>query len=90
MIEAAIESGCPLWVLRLLIFAHRMPRALGAWGSASDVICAEQTIVPGCHCATVMLQLLMLGPLRQGHAGSRRVMLSASAGDFGLQRHGAP
>ena len=88
LIQAAIESNFPLWILKLLISMYRMPRVLDMQGVASDVIRAEQTIVPGCHFATVMLQLLLLGPLRQVQSSFRCVMLSVNVDDFALQRNG--
>eukprot|EP00959_Pyramimonas_sp_CCMP1952_P342762 7180722-Pyramimonas_sp.AAC.1 len=47
LVEAAIDSGYPLWQLKLSLELYRAPRILSLGGASSDPILSEQSVLPG-------------------------------------------
>eukprot|EP00959_Pyramimonas_sp_CCMP1952_P468406 9493209-Pyramimonas_sp.AAC.1 len=63
LLQAAMATQFPLRQLKLLITLYRAPRILDLDGRASQVIHSLQSVIPGCHFATLMVQLALLQPL---------------------------
>ena len=63
LLDAARKSGFPLRQLRLLIAAHRSPRALEYAGVSSVPTETQQAVLAGCQFATLCLQMVLLCPL---------------------------
>eukprot|EP00959_Pyramimonas_sp_CCMP1952_P230069 4810051-Pyramimonas_sp.AAC.1 len=75
-------------LLYLLIKLYRQPRILDMGTFVSEPIVSEQSVLPGCVVATMMLQLVLLQPLDEVRKVVRAVSLSTVVDDIGLQRFG--
>eukprot|EP00959_Pyramimonas_sp_CCMP1952_P289221 6048920-Pyramimonas_sp.AAC.1 len=69
----------------LLVALHRQPRVLDLGNVVSETLRSEQSVLPGCVFATMMLQLVLLQPLDEARKVARAVSLSTVVDDIGLQ-----
>ena len=71
LIDAAVRTRFRLMQLKLLLQPHQATRHVELDGVAGEALQAQRGIVLGCAFATSLLQLLLVGPLREVRATHR-------------------
>ncbi|CAK0802136.1 unnamed protein product, partial [Prorocentrum cordatum] len=84
LLAAAIATNFPLRQLKLLIQLYRAPRILDLDGRASEFIHTLQAVIPGCHFATLMLQLVLLPAAKRSAPREQHIFAVSSQAVSGL------
>ena len=88
LIDAAVRTRFPMRQLKLLLQVYRAPRHVELDGVAGKELRVQRGIIPGCAFATTLLQLLLVGPLREVRAAHPTVSIRVVVDDLSLQRFG--
>ena len=88
LIDAAVRTRFPMRQLKLLLQLYRAPRYVELDGVTDSELRAQRGIIPGCAFETTLLQLLLVGPLRDVRAAHPTVSIRVVVDDLSLQRFG--
>ena len=84
----SVRTHFPVRQLKLLLQLYRAARHVELDGVAGEVLRAQRGIIPGRAFATTLLQLLLVGPLREVRAAHPTVSSRVVVDDLSLQRFG--
>ena len=79
----------PFKQVKLLLQIYQAPRHVELEGVVCDALKALRGIIPGCDFATTLLQLLVVGPLREVLQAHPTVSFRVFVDDLSLQRFGS-
>ena len=87
LIDAAVRTRFPVRQLKLLLQLYQAARHVELDGVAGEALQAQRRIIPVCASATTLLQLLLVGPLREVRAARPTVSIRVVV-DLSLKRFG--
>eukprot|EP00959_Pyramimonas_sp_CCMP1952_P116685 2438908-Pyramimonas_sp.AAC.1 len=83
-----MDTGYPLWQLKLSLELYRAPRVLSLGRALSGTIHSDQSVIPGDGFATTMLKLLLIKPLDLLVSYHPTLQLAVVVGDIMIHRVG--
>ena len=88
LIDAAVRTRFTVTQLKLLLQLYQARRRVELDSVGGDALEAQRGIIPGCAVATALLQLLLVGPLREVRSAHPTVSIRVVVDDLSLQRCG--